>query len=444
MHQAAAAGTRGGGGALPHGDTIQASFGRHDVSAVQAHTGGAATAACEAMGATAYATGSDVAFAGAPDLHTAAHEAAHVVQQRGGVSLKGGVGQVGDVYEQHADQVADAVVSGRSAEGLLDRFAGAEGGGAAVQRHDDRGECEMGGPPAKADPPTPEGAAALDAWMVAHIAGHAQAATTYTYYEVMDEYLGPWGESGYLLGYGRHYNIAFTTNATLMADPVAAQWVWRTTIYLQEAIREYVNQRYSAGTLGAMTEAELRSVAFASHPQAYTDGGLTLVATAAPELIPTIASIPAIEFSPTSDNFGASVAQVFSTVGLVLPRAVGNLGAALAGPAHNRSLVIAAQRDRQRFNDQMALSRGLGNLEQAIQRGYFDSIRTLDEITAGLNAAQFPDQGFARYAQTIVAQANEKKRELARGFAAEIEGDATLGAIYDRTQPGWRQWLPEE
>jgi hypothetical protein len=40
-----------------------------------------------------YATGNHVAFKGAPNLHTAAHEAAHVVQQRGGVQLKGGVGQ---------------------------------------------------------------------------------------------------------------------------------------------------------------------------------------------------------------------------------------------------------------------------------------------------------------------------------------------------------------
>jgi hypothetical protein len=68
------------------------------------------------MGAEAYATGSSVAFTGAPDLHTAAHEAAHVVQQRGGVQLKGGVGEANDPYERHADAVADQVVQGKSAE----------------------------------------------------------------------------------------------------------------------------------------------------------------------------------------------------------------------------------------------------------------------------------------------------------------------------------------
>lgn len=121
---AARQGTSGASSALPHAARIQASFGRHDVSGIEAHVGGQASAASEAMGAQAFATGNSVAFASQPSLHTAAHEAAHVVQQRGGVQLKGDVGQVGDAYEQHADAVADAVVAGQSAEGLLDEMAG--------------------------------------------------------------------------------------------------------------------------------------------------------------------------------------------------------------------------------------------------------------------------------------------------------------------------------
>jgi len=109
---------------MPHLGAIQQSFGSHDASSIQAHTGSAATQANEAMGAEAYATGNHVAFKGTPDLHTAAHEAAHVVQQRSGVSLDGGVGAVGDSYEQHADKVADAVVSGQSAEGILNEMSG--------------------------------------------------------------------------------------------------------------------------------------------------------------------------------------------------------------------------------------------------------------------------------------------------------------------------------
>jgi hypothetical protein len=135
IHEAAQLGTSGPAQALPHLGTIQQLFGRHDVTGVDAYVGGPAAVATKKMGATAYASNNAVAFAGAPDLHTAAHEAAHVVQQRGGVQLKGGVGEVGDRYEQHADAVADRVVRGESAEALLSESHGG-GTAAAVQRRD--------------------------------------------------------------------------------------------------------------------------------------------------------------------------------------------------------------------------------------------------------------------------------------------------------------------
>jgi hypothetical protein len=128
----AARGTASGGGPLPHLAAIQDSFGHHDVRGVQAHVGGAAAEASAALGARGYATGRDVAFAGEPDLHLAAHEAAHVVQQGGGVRLADGLGRAGDAHERHADAVADRVVRGESAEALLDAYGGG-GGGPALQ-----------------------------------------------------------------------------------------------------------------------------------------------------------------------------------------------------------------------------------------------------------------------------------------------------------------------
>ncbi len=143
VHRAAEHGVATPSAPLPFADTIQHAFGRHDISTVQAHTGPEAANSAREMGAEAYAAGNHVVLGQRADLHTVAHEAAHVVQQRGGVQLKGGVGEVGDTYERHADEVADAVVQGRSAEALLDRHApegitgeparGAVSGG-AVQR----------------------------------------------------------------------------------------------------------------------------------------------------------------------------------------------------------------------------------------------------------------------------------------------------------------------
>lgn len=121
IHAAAREGVRGADKPLPHLDKVQASFGRHDVSHARARTGGAAAKASARMGAEAYTVGSSVGFKEAPDAGLVAHEAAHVVQQRQGVSLKDGIGKPGDPYERQAEEVAAAVTQGRSAEAILDR-----------------------------------------------------------------------------------------------------------------------------------------------------------------------------------------------------------------------------------------------------------------------------------------------------------------------------------
>jgi hypothetical protein len=134
IQRVAGAGVSGAGGPLPHLAAIQRSFGpRHDVSGVAAHVGGAAAQAADSLGAQAYASGGAVAFAAAPDLHLAAHEAAHVVQQRAGIQLSRSMGEVGDVHERHADAVADRVVAGQSAADLLPEPGGATAR-ASVQR----------------------------------------------------------------------------------------------------------------------------------------------------------------------------------------------------------------------------------------------------------------------------------------------------------------------
>lgn len=98
---------------LPHLDKVQLAFAGHDLSNVKAYVGGPAAQAAEQMGASAYAMGDKVAFKQSPDVQTVAHEVTHVVQQRQGVSLKGGVGETGDPYEKEADAVAEKVGEGK-------------------------------------------------------------------------------------------------------------------------------------------------------------------------------------------------------------------------------------------------------------------------------------------------------------------------------------------
>ncbi|HEX3760508.1 MAG TPA: DUF4157 domain-containing protein [Kofleriaceae bacterium] len=141
--EAARAGVRGPGGALPHRERIQRSFGSHDISSVVAHGDRDAAAAARSIGATAFTMGDHVALGDGASLHTAAHEAAHVVQQRSGsLGLTGGVGQAGDVHERHADEVAARVVGGMSSEDLLDQYGPARTAVGDVQR-----QCACSGDP---------------------------------------------------------------------------------------------------------------------------------------------------------------------------------------------------------------------------------------------------------------------------------------------------------
>ena len=135
LQRVADAGVSSATSSLPHLNRISQAFGPgHDMGGVRAQVGGAGAAASQAMGAKAYATRGDrIAFAQSPGLRVAAHEAAHLVQQKGGISLPGGVGRVGDAHERHADAVADRVVRGQSASDLLQRYAAPQPKTAAVQ-----------------------------------------------------------------------------------------------------------------------------------------------------------------------------------------------------------------------------------------------------------------------------------------------------------------------
>lgn len=120
MHAVARRGLSDPAGPYPHGARIRAAFGAYAPSGLAAHMGPAARAASGALSAGGYVLNGRAVFAERPSLHTAAHEAAHMVHQaRGGAALAHGVGHRSDAHERTADRVADAVAAGRSAEPLL-------------------------------------------------------------------------------------------------------------------------------------------------------------------------------------------------------------------------------------------------------------------------------------------------------------------------------------
>src|SRR5260370_31608817 len=213
--------------------------------------------------------------------------------------------------------------------------------------------------PAKTAQPTPENIRMLETGLTSAIAWHPQSIQPWTFYEELDQYIGPWGNKGYPIAYGKLYCIAFNTNPKLMANPQTAEWVRKTTIALQEPLRDFVVGRFRSGTLPRLTEAELRQFAFSIHPAAYTESGLAIVTIVAPELIAVVISIPRAEFNPRSDNFGPTLKQVLSTLRLVSPRIAGDSLAAAAGPAHTGLFSHAIQMDQNPMRQPYALHRYL-------------------------------------------------------------------------------------
>jgi len=294
--------------------------------------------------------------------------------------------------------------------------------------------------PAKNAKPTPQNIRALDAGLTSAIAGHPQSIEPWTFYEELDAYLGPWGKTGYPISYGKFYCVAFTSNEKLKANAETAEWVRRTTIALQEGLKTFVVNRFRAGSLPFLTESELRQFAFDSHPQAYTSGGLAMVALVAPELLPVIVSIPGAEFNPRSVNFGPTVRQVLATIGLVAPQMMGNSLGAMALPAHTGIFRRAVQMDQNRILQEQAWGRSLSLLQQSIERGELDSIVLLNQITDRLNATEFPDQGFAYLARQVIKSANDRKRYVAEIYRKLLQLRPDLREQIDTSQPGWSNW----
>jgi hypothetical protein len=287
---------------------------------------------------------------------------------------------------------------------------------------------------------SPANVQALSSGLTWYIAGHPQAIQPWTFYEVLDTYLGPWGRGGYPIAYGKFYCFAFNSNEKLSSNAATRNWVMRTTVKLQEALRDYVVARFKAGTLAGITESELREAAFDSHPMAYTDGGLATVALVAPELIKVISLIPRKEFSPASVNFMPSLRQLLSTMDLVAPRVAGLGLAAMAGPAHTGLFARAAQQDMREMLNEQAMAARLLDVQSQIQRGELDDIRTLNTITDRLNATEYPDQSMAALARKVVQSADDRKHYVARTYRSLLMQRPDLRSKLDRSAPGWMNW----
>jgi hypothetical protein len=300
-------------------------------------------------------------------------------------------------------------------------------------------------PPRKESEPTTKNIQKLEQWLTSIIAGHPGATHTYTFYEEIDKYLGPWGKDGYPIGYGKRYNILFTTDHNLRTNANVQNWVWKTTIKLQEELRDFIVQAYREGNLRTDTytssefKEELKEAAFKSHSKAYVSGGLTIVAMLSPKALLEIGRIPRTELSPLSPNFKASVQQVLDTIEKVIPEVAGAAMAALAGPAHTRSLRHAHRRDMNTVWGKIQVIDSLNWLKGAIRRRELDAPPILDEIIRRLNAREFPDMGTAKLAREVIKAAQARKKALSFTYGLEVANDPSLRFFYNQCLEGWER-----
>jgi hypothetical protein len=288
-------------------------------------------------------------------------------------------------------------------------------------------------PPPRDSKPTPERIKALNDWLVAMTEGHPRSADPWTFYEEIDSYLGPFGDSGYPIGYGKKYCKLFNENKVLAQHPQARAWVRRTTILLQTYLTEFIVDRYRKGTLGSLTEKELRDAAFASHPRAYTQGGLTYLMMMSPELQGVLSAIPDAEFH--NENADASEAQYRETRSLVIREAIGSLVAGLTIP-----LARAAEKDRLEFQQRIQLSQFLTDLKSLIEAGQLDRIVWLESATRQVERIEFPNTGLKKFAGEVVAAADARKKALAASYRQDIRLVPALQAEYNTYDPGWSRW----
>lgn len=288
----------------------------------------------------------------------------------------------------------------------------------------------VAGPPSKGAAPTPKNIAKLEAWLNAITAyGAYTTDRPWIFYEELDKYLGPWGKDGYLIAYGKKYCVLFSQDEKLNKSPVGRDWVRRTLLLLQDAIKKLVMERFRAHKLDSLSKEELQKVAFESHADAYTQGGLTLVAMLSPFLVAYVATIPIEEFAPYKKTAGASWKQVFETGGIAVPQAVALFFSAMM-PMHSGSMARAHREDVSQFEQVMRFSEALRDLNHSLEAGRLDHVGTLDRLVTILAGTRWPDDDLAEAARDTIGRLRTRQNWLIQRYQREITIDPKLDPIY--------------
>lgn len=242
-------------------------------------------------------------------------------------------------------------------------------------------------PPSKFARATPENVRALEAWLDAITAcGTNTDGRPWLFYEEMDKYLGPWGESGYLIGYGRKYCELFYEDPDLTA--------------------------------------------FKSHASAYTEGGLTMVVIVSPGLVRHILEIPLSEFLPGKPNARASWSQAFETAGISVREAFDVLSLADL----TNTYTSAHRRDTMAMEHMYELNDSLRAVRRLLESGWLDHVGHLEELEERLEGARWPNHDMTESASELLHEVRWRHHRVRARYDREIRMD-TLNVIYRAFDP---------
>jgi hypothetical protein len=298
----------------------------------------------------------------------------------------------------------------------------------------------------KTDAPTKANADQLSDEFAGVISGRVNAKDPWTFYEQLDQFLGPWGDSGYPLAQGKFYCQLFNAEPALQNNSEARTWVQRTTIKLQEAIRHSIVDLFLRGKLAAITEPQLRSLIVDMHPQIFDETGLALIVSVAPHLLPAVASLPAVEFVPLKGVPRAAWPQVLETLRrlsagppsqeLVTPVAPTRPGSIQRTEAtSSMNALLAEQRQNAWYWSQFS------KIHEAIQSGRLNRVAWLDGVSNQLNALNLSNPYWRKVAYELAAEADVQKGEVASAYSIMLKIHPEMRAKIDELDPPWALYI---
>jgi hypothetical protein len=263
------------------------------------------------------------------------------------------------------------------------------------------------------------------------IAYKVMAPTPWTFYEVLDDLLGNYGNNGYPLFSGRFYCMAFNSNHKLMIDLATSSWVKTSTVKLQEMIRDFVIEYLKKNTGQRISEIDLRSSAQRAFNFVFDDAGMRTAINTAPEILPILKTIPGKETLSYGPKFRDTLTQTFLDLSGMFPGTLEEFTSGIDLPEFKAILKMAFNRNAETYPNELKLDRNLHDVTLNLMTGKLDNKDVLKYLVNNLKFKVFIDQKHNMMAREICIKANIRRSLIADYYAPLISIRSNLASLLD-------------